>query len=172
MKYISLLNPITVKYLMNNPNTRYFINNLLNKLLNKKENYRLLDFFSNEEKVRSYLFFESSSEIIFIDFNLNLNASQLDDDKDIIKFLDISQKKSVKFIFFINVAGKNVFKENEIMLFKNPFETNEYLRLMFASNYKNQAETKFDDILDYLYNLDDNFQKMYQKELNHLYNYY
>ena len=43
---------------------------------------------------------------------------------------------------------------------------------MFASNYKNQAETKFDDILDYLYNLDDNFQKMYQKELNHLYNYY
>lgn len=172
MKYISLLNPITVKYLMNNPNTRYFIINLLNKLINKKENYRLLDFFSNEEKVRSYLFFESSSEIIFIDFNLNLNASQLDADKDIIKFLDISQKKSVKFIFFINVAGKNVFKENEIILFKNPFETNEYLRLMFASNYKNQAETKFDDILDYLYNLDDNFQKMYQKELNHLYNYY
>lgn len=172
MKYISLLNPITVKYLMNNPNTRYFINNLLNKLLNKKENYRLLDFFSNEEKVRSYLFFESSSEIIFIDFNLNLNASQLDDDKDIIKFLDISQKKSVKFIFFINVAGKNLFKENEIILFKNPFETNEYLKLMFAGNYKNQAETKFDDILDYLYNLDDNFQKMYQKELNHLYNYY
>lgn len=172
MKYISLLNPITVKYLMNNSNTRYFIINLLNKLLNKKENYRLLDFFSNEEKVRSYLFFESSSEIIFIDFNLNLNASQLDDDKDIIKFLDISQKKSVKFIFFVNVAGKNVFKENEIILFKNPFETNEYLKLMFASNYKNQAETKFDDILDYLYNLDDNFQKMYQKELNHLYNYY
>lgn len=172
MKYISLLNPITVKYLMNNPNTRYFIINLLNKLLNKKENYRLLDFFSNEEKVRSYLFFESSSEIIFIDFNLNLNASQLDDDKDIIKFLDISQKKSVKFIFFINVAGKNLFKENEIILFKNPFETNEYLRLMFASNYKNQAETKFDDILDYFYNLDDNFQKKYQKELNHLYNYY
>ena len=172
MKYISLLNPITIKYLMNNPNTRYFIINLLNKLLNKKENYRLLDFFSNEEKVRSYLFFESSSEIIFIDFNLNLNASQLDDDKDIIKFLDISQKKSVKFIFFINVAGKNLFKENEIILFKNPFEANEYLKLMFASNYKNQAETKFDDILDYLYNLDDNFQKMYQKELNHLYNYY
>lgn len=172
MEYISLLNPITVKYLMNNPNTRYFIINLLNKLLNKKENYRLLDFFSNEEKVRSYLFFESSSEIIFIDFNLNLNASQLDDDKDIIKFLDISQKKSVKFIFFVNVAGKNLFKENEIILFKNPFETNEYLKLMFASNYKNQAETKFDDILDYLYNLDDNFQKMYQKELNHLYNYY
>ena len=172
MKYISLLNPITIKYLMNNPNTRYFIINLLNKLLNKKENYRLLDFFSNEEKVRSYLFFENSSEIIFIDFNLNLNASQLDDDKDIIKFLDISQKKSVKFIFFINVAGKNLFKENEIILFKNPFETNEYLRLMFASNYKNQVETKFDDILDYLYNLDDNFQKMYQKELNHLYNYY
>ena len=172
MKYISLFNPITVKYLMNNPNTRYFIINLLNKILNKKENYRLLDFFSNEEKVRSYLFFENSSEIIFIDFNLNLNASQLDDDKDIIKFLDISQKKSVKFIFFINVAGKNLFKENEIILFKNPFETNEYLRLMFASNYKNQVETKFDDILDYLYNLDDNFQKMYQKELNHLYNYY
>ena len=172
MKYISLLNPITIKYLMNNPNTRYFIINLLNKLLNKKENYRLLDFFSNEEKVRSYLFFENSSEIIFIDFNLNLNASQLDDDKYIIKFLDISQKKSVKFIFFINVAGKNLFKENEIILFKNPFETNEYLKLMFASNYKNQVETKFDDILDYLYNLDDNFQKMYQKELNHLYNYY
>ena len=172
MKYISLLNPITIKYLMNNPNTRYFIINLLNKLLNKKENYRLLDFFSNEEKVRSYLFFENSSEIIFIDFNLNLNASQLDDDKYIIKFLDISQKKSVKFIFFINVAGKNLFKENEIILFKNPFETNEYLKLMFASNYKNQAETKFDDILDYLYNLDDNFQKMYQKELNHLYTYY
>ena len=40
MKYISLLNPITIKYLMNNPNTRYFIINLLNKLLNKKENYR------------------------------------------------------------------------------------------------------------------------------------
>lgn len=172
MKYISLLNPITIKYLMNNPNTRYFIINLLNKLLNKKENYRLLDFFSNEEKVRSYLFFENSSEIIFIDFNLNLNTSQFDDDKYITKFLDISQKKSVKFIFFVNVAGKNLFKENEIILFKNPFETNEYLRLMFASNYKNQVETKFDDILDYLYNLDDNFQKMYQKELNHLYNYY
>ena len=28
MKYISLLNPITIKYLIDNPNTKYFITNI------------------------------------------------------------------------------------------------------------------------------------------------
>ena len=34
MKYISLLNPITIKYLIDNPNTKYFIINILKLILN------------------------------------------------------------------------------------------------------------------------------------------
>ena len=37
MKYISLLNPITIKYLIDNPNTKYFIINTLKLILNDEE---------------------------------------------------------------------------------------------------------------------------------------
>ena len=55
MKYISLLNPITIKYLIDNPNTKYFIINTLKLILND-ENFELLNYFTHEEEnVRSRL---------------------------------------------------------------------------------------------------------------------
>ena len=50
MKYISLLNPITIKYLIDNPNTKYFIINTLKLILND-EDFELLNYFTHEEEM-------------------------------------------------------------------------------------------------------------------------
>ena len=48
MKYISLLNPITIKYLIDNPNTKYFIINTLKLILND-EDFELLNYFMKKK---------------------------------------------------------------------------------------------------------------------------
>lgn len=170
MKYISLLNPITIKYLMDNPNTKYFIINILKLILNDK-NFELLNYFTyEEENVRSYTIFKNKSKIVLMDYNINENKEQFNDDLDIINFIKETAKEEVHLIYFTTEHGSNIYDENIHIIRKNN-ENSPYLKLILAENYKEQKQTEFNDIIDYLYSLDNQFLKRYLKERELLYNY-
>lgn len=170
MKYISLLNPITIKYLIDNPNTKYFIINTLKLILND-EDFELLNYFTHEEEnVRSYTIFKNKSKIVLMDYNINENKDQFNDDLDILNFIKETSKEEVHLIYFTTEKGSNIYDENIHIIRKNN-ENSPYLKLILAENYKEQKKTEFNDIIDYLYNLDNQFLKRYLKERELLYNY-
>ena len=170
MKYISLLNPITIKYLIDNPNTKYFIINTLKLILND-EDFELLNYFTHEEEnVRSYTFFKNKSKIVLMDYNINENKDQLNDDLDILNFIKETSKEEVHLIYFTTEHGSNIYDENIHIIRKNN-KNSPYLKLILAENYKEQKQTEFNDIIDYLYSLDNQFLKRYLKERELLYNY-
>ena len=170
MKYISLLNPITIKYLIDNPNTKYFIINTLKLILND-EDFELLNYFTHEEEnVRSYTFFKNKSKIVLMDYNINENKDQLNDDLDILNFIKEKSKEEVHLIYFTTEHGSNIYDENIHIIRKNN-KNSPYLKLILAENYKEQKQTEFNDIIDYLYSLDNQFLKRYLKERELLYNY-
>ena len=170
MKYISLLNPITIKYLIDKPNTKYFIINTLKLILND-EDFELLNYFTHEEEnVRSYTIFKNKSKIVLMDYNINENKDQFNDDLDILNFIKETSKEEVHLIYFTTEKGSNIYDENIHIIRKNN-ENSPYLKLILAENYKEQKQTEFNDIIDYLYNLDNQFLKRYLKERELLYNY-
>lgn len=170
MKYISLLNPITIKYLIDNPNTKYFIINTLKLILND-EDFELLNYFTHEEEnVRSYTFFKNKSKIVLMDYNINENKDQFNDDLDILNFIKETSKEEVHLIYFTTEHGSNIYDENIHIIRKNN-KNSTYLKLILAENYKEQKQTEFNDIIDYLYSLDNQFLKRYLKERELLYNY-
>ena len=170
MKYISLLNPITIKYLIDNPNTKYFIINTLKLVLND-ENFELLNYFTHEEEnVRSYTFFKNKSKIVLMDYNINENKDQFNDDLDILNFIKETSKEEVHLVYFTTEKGSNIYDENNHIIRKNN-KNSPYLKLILAENYKEQKQTEFNDIIDYLYSLDNQFLKRYLKERELLYNY-
>lgn len=170
MKYISLLNPITIKYLIDNPNTKYFIINTLKLILND-EDFELLNYFTHEEEnVRSYTFFKNKSKIVLMDYNINENKDQFNDDLDILNFIKETSKEEVHLVYFTTEHGPNIYDENIHIIRKNN-KNSPYLKLILAENYKEQKQTEFNDIIDYLYSLDNQFLKRYLKERELLYNY-
>lgn len=170
MKYISLLNPITIKYLIDNPNTKYFIINTLKLILND-EDFELLNYFTHEEEnVRSYTIFKNKSKIVLMDYNINENKDQFNDDLDIINFIKETSKEEVHLVYFTTEKGSNIYDENIHIIRKNN-ENSPYLKLILSENFKEQKQTEFNDIIDYLYNLDNQFLKRYLKERELLYNY-
>ena len=170
MKYISLLNPITIKYLIDNPNTKYFIINTLKLILND-EDFELLNYFTHEEEnVRSYTFFKNKSKIVLMDYNINENKDQFNDDLDILNFIKETSKEEVHLVYFTTEKGSNIYDENIHIIRKNK-KNSPYLKLILAENYKEQKQTEFNDIIDYLYSLDNQFLKRYLKERELLYNY-
>lgn len=170
MKYISLLNPITIKYLIDNPNTKYFIINTLKLILND-EDFELLNYFTHEEEnVRSYTIFKNKTKIVLMDYNINENKDQFNDDLDIINFIKETSKEEVHLVYFTTEKGSNIYDENIRIIRKNN-KNSPYLKLILAENYKEQKQTEFNDIIDYLYNLDNQFLKRYLKERELLYNY-
>ena len=170
MKYISLLNPITIKCLIDNPNTKYFIINTLKLILND-EDFELLNYFTHEEEnVRSYTIFKNKSKIVLMDYNINENKDQFNDDLDILNFIKETSKEEVHLIYFTTEHGSNIYDENIHIIRKNN-KNSPYLKLILAENYKEQKQTEFNDIVDYLYSLDNQFLKRYLKERELLYNY-
>ncbi len=170
MKYISLLNPITIKYLIDNSNTKYFIINTLKLILND-EDFELLNYFTHEEEnVRSYTFFKNKSKIVLMDYNINENKDQFNDDLDILNFIKETSKEEVHLVYFTTEKGSNIYDKNIHIIRKNN-KNSPYLKLILAENYKEQKQTEFNDIIDYLYSLDNQFLKRYLKERELLYNY-
>ncbi|MDO4375666.1 MAG: hypothetical protein Q4C33_00625 [bacterium] len=171
MKYISLLNPITIKYLWDNLNTKYFIINLLKQFFNENEEYELLNYFSDEsQNVRSYTIFKTKSKIIIMDYNINENESQLNDDLDIMNFIKETTNEKPYLLYFSNKSGTNLNEGNIYIVRKNS-DNNSYVKFLLASNFKEQQKYDFNDITNYLYNLDEYFLKRYLKEKELLYNY-
>lgn len=171
MKYISLLNPITIKYLWDNSNTKYFIINLLKQFFNENEEYELLNYFSDEsQNVRSYTIFKTKSKIIIMDYNINENESQLNDDLDIMNFIKETTNEKPYLLYFSNASGANLNEGNVYIVRKNS-DNNSYVKFLLASNFKEQQKYDFNDITNYLYNLDEYFLKRYLKEKELLYNY-
>lgn len=171
MKHISLLNPITIKYLWDNPNTKYFIINLLNQFFNENEEYELLNYFSDEsQNVRSYTIFKTKSKVIIMDYNINENESQLNDDLDIMNFIKETTNEKPYLLYFSNASGGNLNEGNVYIVRKNS-DNNSYVKFLLASNFKEQQKFDFNDITNYLYNLDEYFLKRYLKEKELLYNY-
>ncbi|NLL01993.1 MAG: hypothetical protein GX265_03115, partial [Mollicutes bacterium] len=69
--------------------------------------------------------------------------------------------------------GLNQFKENVYYIYKNNYN-NSFLKLLLCRNFKEQKNTGLNNILDYLYNLDDKFYKGYLREeklRKNIYNY-
>ena len=171
MKYISLLNPITIKYLWDNSNTKYFIINLLKQFFNENEEYELLNYFSDEsQNVRSYTIFKTKSKVIIMDYNINENESQLNDDLDIMNFIKETTNEKPYLLYFSNASGANLNEGNVYIVRKNS-DNNSYVKFLLASNFKEQQKYDFNDITNYLYNLDEYFLKRYLKEKELLYNY-
>lgn len=171
MKYISLLNPITIKYIWDNPNTKYFIINLLKHFFNENEEYELLNYFSDEsQNVRSYTIFKTKSKIIIMDYNINEDDSQLNDDLDIMNFIKETTNEKPYLLYFSNASGANLNEDNVYIVRKNS-DNNSYVKFLLASNFKEQRKYDFNDITNYLYNLDEYFLKRYLKEKEILYNY-
>ena len=65
-----MLSPYSFHYLWKYEIGKQYICKLANELLNDNEEYVLLPFFNEKlNNVRSYVILESSSKILFIDFN-------------------------------------------------------------------------------------------------------
>ena len=105
-----------------------------------------------------------------MDYNINENKDQFDDDLDILNFIKETSKEEVHLIYFTTEKGSNIYDENIHIIRKNN-ENSPYLKLILAENYKEQKQTEFNDIIDYLYSLDNQFLKRYLKERELLYNY-
>ena len=105
-----------------------------------------------------------------MDYNINENKEQFNDDLDILNFIKETSKEEVHLIYFTTEHGPNIYDENIHIIRKNN-ENNPYLKLVLAENYKEQKQTEFNDIIDYLYSLDNQFLKRYLKERELLYNY-
>ena len=106
-KYISMLNPYSFYYLWKCEEGKKYIQDLINSLLGKNQEYELLNFFNSTlNNVRSYLLFESNDSIILLDFNIN--GRDVNDDLGIINFLEASTSKKIYLIMFRN--NINLFK--------------------------------------------------------------
>ena len=130
MDYISMLNPISFYHLWQFEYGRVFINKMINSIIGKDNCYNLLDFFNDSfNSVRSYCIFESDSNIVLIDFNLNKRV--IDDDIGIVNFLESYSAKDIYLIVYNNFKGNNIVQNKIYNLFKED-------NIMFADNRDKQ----------------------------------
>lgn len=88
-------------------NNLYFKNKLteiLNNYFNIKEEYQLLDLYS--DKIKSYFILEGNNTIIYIDFELNDN----------IYIYNYLKRTSTKKVYFILITNENINNKDIIIL--------------------------------------------------------
>jgi len=155
MKYISMLNPYSFKYLWLNTEGQKYIENIINDMLGIKESYKLLDFFNKTfNTVRSYVILESNDNVVLIDFNLD--GRNIDDDLSIISFLEVSTTKKIYLIMFNNFKGKDCFNNN----IYNKFIDDSFI---YASTYEKQINVN-EELTKYLYTMDSDNLNLYLHE--------
>ena len=138
MKNINMLSPYSFHYLWKYEIGKQYICKLANELLNDDEEYVLLPFFNEKlNNVRSYVILESSSKILFIDFNFKKNDNLLKTDLLLIKYLKYTNKKAVKLIIINNYKGINNEIDNIIDIYNNDIKSIN-LKFMYAKKYKDQ----------------------------------
>ena len=122
MKNINMLSPYSFHYLWKYEIGKQYICKLANELLNDNEEYVLLPFFNEKlNNVRSYVILESSSKILFIDFNFKKNDNLLKTDLLLMKYLKYTNKKAVKLIIINNYKGINNEIDNIYLNFSDPW---------------------------------------------------
>ncbi len=138
MKNINMLSPYSFHYLWKYEIGKQYICKLVNELLNDNEEYVLLPFFNEKlNNVRSYVILESSSKILFIDFNFKKNDNLLKTDLLLMKYLKYTNKKAVKLIIINNYKGINNEIDNIIDIYNNDIKSIN-LKFMYAKKYKEQ----------------------------------
>ncbi len=138
MKNINMLSPYSFHYLWKYEIGKQYICKLANELLNDNEEYVLLPFFNEKlNNVRSYVILESSSKILFIDFNFKKNDNLLKTDLLLMKYLKYTNKKAVKLIIINNYKGINNEIDNIIDIYNNDIKSIN-LKFMYAKKYKDQ----------------------------------
>lgn len=161
-KYISLMNAYTFYYIWNSE-YQFYIKNLINEILEEDSSYNLLETFNDCTKnLRSYIFLENNNKIIYIDFNKEDNNLVLDNALVIFNYLKTVSDKEVMLIIFNAFTGTNKINNNIYQIYKD--SDNEFLKLLFSSNFKEQIKTNLRDLFNYIYNLDDKFYLAYLKE--------
>lgn len=161
-KYITLMNPYTFYYLWNSKFKTY-IEDLIIDITKDKDTYELIETFNNiTNNLKSYVILESKNNILYLDFNHEQNNT-IEDSLIILDYLTTISDKKVIMIVFNSFKGIPQFKDNIYYIYKNK-NNNEFLKLLLSRNFKEQSKTELNDILDYLYSLDDKFYKSYLRE--------
>lgn len=171
-KFISLMNPFTFYYLWNS-NYKFYIEDLITDITKQKDKYQLINTFNNvTDNLKSYVILEGKKHILYLEFNHESN-NPLSDSFIIFDYLTTISNKKIIMIIFNSFKGLNQFKENVYYIYKNNYN-NSFLKLLLCRNFKEQKNTGLNNILDYLYNLDDKFYKGYLREeklRKNIYNY-
>ena len=159
MKDISLMNPITFYEMWEKPLTKKFLENIIKEVINKNEEYNLLETFNKDcMHLRSYIFLESSERIVFIDFNKYKNNTLLYFDLELVDYLKLIYDKEIILIMFNSFNGKNKYKDNVYQIYINNKNSDD---LNYFLNNKDNKNEKIDAFIK---KLDDRFYNHYLKE--------
>ena len=162
-KYISLMNTYSFYYLWDSE-YKHYLENVIKEIINQDEEFKLIETFNNTNNyLRSYIFLESENNLIYIDFNKNESNQVFDNALIIFNYLQITSDKNINLIIFNSFKGINTNINNIYQIYKND-SNNNFLKLLFSNNFKEQSKSNFKNIIDYLYNLDQNFYLGYLKE--------
>ena len=157
------MNPYTFYYLWNSKYKNY-LNILINKILKLNSQFLLQNTFNNDcNYLRSYLFLESDKELVIIDFNKKNSNIILENNLIIFKYLKTVSKKKVLLIIFNSYKGTNKVENNIYQIYQRP-NNSQFLKLLLSNSFEEQNKLQLKDIIDYIYNLDDNFNFSYLKE--------
>ena len=151
MDYISMLNSYSIYHLCKYEYGRVFINNLVNKILNKNNYYyRLLDYYNFDlNSVRSYAFLECKDFIVFIDFSTKDNYNL-----ELFNSLEVFFKKKTYLILICNYDKKS--KDN--VYYYNGIDT-----IWFAKTKREQFWYE-KTITNLLYKMNNDTIKLYNHE--------
>ena len=158
-KYISLMNPYTFYYIWNSK-YKHHLENMIKEILDNDDDddFVLSETFNNDSNnLKSYIFLENDKNIIYIEFTLNENVLS------IYNYLEVTSNKKVILVIFNSFKGKSISKSNIYYIYQNE-KNNQFLKLFLASNFKEQNKSELKDLLNYLYNLDEQFYFNYLRE--------
>lgn len=160
MLNMTFLNPIVFKYLFDNIETKSYIINLVNTILNANDNYKMLNYFNHTGVNRSYFILESALKIILIDFNFQQNNQLLNYDLAIINFVKLTNNKEIVLLIFNDYPGINNYNNNIINIYQN--ENNlDFIKFLMKMKYQDN----YDVINNYITHLDNDFKSKYEFEI-------
>ena len=163
-EFISLMNNQTFYKIWNNIKINHYLKDMINLICKDNQNYKLLETFNKKNiNLRSYIFLESNKRFIFIDFNTENNDIKLKLDIEITTFLKLIYDKEVILILFNSFEGENKYKDNIYYIYKNK-SNNDFIKFILSDNYQLQEKYNYKEIMDYIYNLDDEFYITYFNE--------
>ena len=163
-KFISLMNTHSIHALWQLDKGKIFICRFVNYLTGGNEEYELMPTFSYQTKyLRSYIFLETDSRIVLVDFNQYKNNIKLNSNLELINFLRLTSNKEIICIIFNNYAGEPTIIDGIYNIYHNDNNTDD-INLILANEAESQSKYDKDRITDYLYSLGNDFHRNYLAE--------